>query len=147
MALLPFSLVADAAEPINDPIPARIAPSDVRVELQLLADGLGSPLLLLPAPDKSNRLFIVDQQGHVRIVQDNKLVPEPFLDVTGRLVKLIKEFDERGLLGMAFDPGFGAPQGAGKGRIFTYTSEPASRAADFPIVHDCAPIHQRADHG
>jgi glucose/arabinose dehydrogenase len=142
-ALFFLSFVGRAAEPINDPIPARIAPSDVRIELQPVAEGLGSPLLLLPAPDKSNRLFIVDQQGHVRAVQDNKLLPEPFLDVTGRLVKLIKEFDERGLLGVAFDPGYTDAQSAGKGRIFTYTSEPASRGADFPIVHGkIPPDHQ-----
>jgi glucose/arabinose dehydrogenase len=141
-ALCVSPLLTGAAEPINDPIPARIAPSDVRIELQRIADGLGSPLLLFPAPDKSNRLFVVDQQGHLRIVHDNKLLPEPLLDVTGRLVKLLKDFDERGLLGAACDPGFADAQSPGKGRIFTYTSEPATRAADFPIVHGKIP----ADH-
>jgi glucose/arabinose dehydrogenase len=115
----------------------------VRIDLQPIAQGLGSPVLLLPAPDKSSRLFVVDQQGHVRIVENNALRPEPFLDVTGRLVKLIKEFDERGLLGLAFDPGFNDAQSPGKGRLFTYTSEPASRAADFPIIHGkIPPDHQ-----
>ena len=145
LAPLIVALLARAAlgEPVTDPFPARIAKSDIRVELQSVAKGVASPLLLLPAPDATERLFVVDQAGQVRIVQNGSLLTAPFLDVMNRLVKLNKDFDERGLLGFAFDPQFNDSQTAGHHRLFTYTSEPTARLADFPIRHaDGAPDHQ-----
>ncbi|MDQ3624642.1 MAG: hypothetical protein M3463_19515, partial [Verrucomicrobiota bacterium] len=136
-------VAAGLAEPVNDPIPERIAKSDIRVELQPVARGLASPVLLLPAPDGTARLFVVDQPGQVRIVQDGALRPEPFLDVSERLAKLNKDFDERGLLGLAFDPAFNDAQSAGHRRLFTYTSEPPATRTDFANPHATgSPNHQ-----
>ncbi len=56
-----------------------------------------------------------------------------FLDVTSRLVPLgifgPNSFDERGLLGVAFDPEY-----ATTGRLYTFTSEPAVGTADFTTL-------------
>jgi glucose/arabinose dehydrogenase len=134
---------AASAEPISDPFPEKIAKSDVRVELKPVARGLVSPVLLLPVPYNPKRLLVVDQVGLVRVIEDGALREEPWLDVLSRLVKLTPEFDERGLLSVAFDPDYAKPGTPGTGRIFTYTSEPAAGRADFPIVHgDVAPNHQ-----
>jgi hypothetical protein len=77
-----------------------------RVGLRLLADGFTSPVALIAAPDRRGRRFVVDQVGVVRILTaDGRLLPEPFLDVRSRLVPLTPDFDERGLLGLAFHPG------------------------------------------
>jgi hypothetical protein len=38
---------------------------------------------------------------------------QPFLDVRGRMVPLMPDYDERGLLGLAFHPGY-----ATNGRFF-----------------------------
>lgn len=145
-ALPGLSLLASVAlaDPVADPIPARIAKSDLRVELQTVAEGLVSPVLLVAAPDGSGRLLIVDQAGSVRSVEKGALRSEPFLDVTARLAKLNKDFDERGLLGMAFDPAFGVAQAAGHRRLFTYTSERVEGRGDFPNPHakDAPPDHQ-----
>ena len=136
-SLLASLLLATAAwaAPVDDPFPAKIAKSEVRVELQPVATGLASPVLLLPAPDKSGRLFVVDQVGTVRAIEKGALRAEPFLDVRARLVELNTNFDERGLLGLAFDPGFDNPQSLGHRRLFTYTSEPATGATTFPLLH------------
>jgi glucose/arabinose dehydrogenase len=135
LAALVFASHAHAA-PVTDPFPARIAKGSVRIDLIPTATGLASPVLAIPAPgDASQRLFVVDQIGHIRVVQNNQLLPEPFLDVTGRLVELEKAFDERGLLGLAFHPGFQDPQSPGHRRLFTSTSEPAQGRADFPNPH------------
>lgn len=130
-------LFADAASaaPVDNPFPTKIAKSDIAVELQPVASGLASPVLLLTAPDKSGRLFVIDQAGTVRVVEKGALRAEPFLDVRPRLVALIKDFDERGLLGVAFDPGFNDPQSPGHRRLFSFTSEPATRPATFPFPH------------
>jgi hypothetical protein len=127
-----FSLICHVlAQPLNDPIPARIAKGDMEIELVPVVRGLASPVWLLPAPDTSERLFVVDQAGQIRVVEKEALAPQPFLDVTDRLVKLNKDFDERGLLGLAFDPHFNDRESAGYRRLFTYTSEPKTDRSDF----------------
>ena len=55
------------AEPVNDPIPERIAKGDVRIELKPIASGLASPLLVVQSPDRPERLVVVDQPGKLRV--------------------------------------------------------------------------------
>ncbi len=85
------------------------------VAIQTIASGLPAPDGLLAAPDGSGRLFVVDQTGKVLIIKGGKVLADPFLDVSARLVKLDPDYDERGLLGMAFDPDY-----AHTGRVFVY---------------------------
>jgi glucose/arabinose dehydrogenase len=142
-ALLLAAVVPAQAAPVDNPFVEKIPKGDVRIELQPVAEGLSSPVLLVAAPDGSGRLFIVDQAGLVRVIEGGKLVAEPFLDVRARLVKLMDGFDERGLLGLAFDPDFQKAGQPGQGRFFTYTSEPVADRTDFPIKHgDTPPNHQ-----
>ncbi len=131
LALAAGSISLGAGEPVDDPIPQKIAKSDVRVDLQPIADGLASPVLLLAAPGDASRLFVVDQIGRIRVLENGKLRDEPFLDVTARLVELNPDFDERGLLGLAFDPEFNQAGKPGYRRLFTYTSEPPGDHVDF----------------
>jgi glucose/arabinose dehydrogenase len=63
-----------------------------------LVDGLDKPTSMAFAPD--GRLFICEQAGRLRILQDGRLLPEPFLSVE------TDSSGERGLLGVAFDPDF-----------------------------------------
>src|SRR6185436_18936177 len=78
-----------------------------KIDLKLVADNLVSPLLLVEAPDDSKRLFIVDQVGAVWIIdKDGTKLPTPFLDIKSRLVSLQTQYDERGLLGLAFHPDY-----------------------------------------
>lgn len=72
---------------------------DVDIRLQQVAEGLQSPIFLT-APANDARLFIVEQPGRIRIVQNGNLLPAPFLDITSR----VSAGGERGLLSMAFHP-------------------------------------------
>jgi glucose/arabinose dehydrogenase len=117
-------------DPTN-PIPAVIQHGPVRVDLRPVATGLVSPVLLISAPDTSKRIFIVEQTGQVWIYQNGNRLETPFIDVASRLVTLTPNFDERGLLGLAFDPDFTNPESPGFRRIFTYSSEPVSGTADL----------------
>ncbi|MPZ63305.1 MAG: hypothetical protein GEU93_18875 [Propionibacteriales bacterium] len=102
-------------------------PKDVGV--RLVADGLTAPVTLVEPPDGTNRLFVVDQVGLIRILMpDGSLRPEPFLDLRSQIVPLMTGFDERGLLGLAFHPDY-----ATNGRFFVYYSAPlrAGAPADF----------------
>jgi glucose/arabinose dehydrogenase len=100
------------------------------IGLHLVADGLNSPVALLSPPDGTRRLFIVDRIGVIWIVSaEGVLSHEPFLDVRHKMVPLREDYDERGLLGLAFHP-----QYASNGRFFVYYSAPA--AADAPVGWD-----------
>ena len=95
-------------------------PHKEKVDLELIADGFVSPLGVVAAPDKSGRLFVIDQVGKIWIIDDagNKLTT-PFIDVTSMMVPLMPNFDERGLLGLAFHPEYKA-----NGRFFIYYQLP-----------------------
>ncbi len=75
-------------------------PSAVRLSLTMVASGLDSPLGITSARDGSNRLFVVEQAGRIRIIKASTLLDAPFLDIRSR----IASGGERGLLGLAFHP-------------------------------------------
>ncbi|MEJ2481898.1 MAG: PQQ-dependent sugar dehydrogenase [Gemmatimonadota bacterium] len=56
----------------------------------------------LAAPAGDPRLFVVEQAGRIQIVADGVVRDEPFLDISDR----VSSGGERGLLGLAFHPGF-----------------------------------------
>lgn len=135
---------------IDNPFPTPIPKGPVRIELQLVAANLTAPVQALPAGDASERMFIVDQAGKVRILDNGQVAPQPFLDVSSRLVELgffgthdEGDYDERGLLGLAFHPDYGNPNSPGFGKFYTYTSEPVGPAADFTLS---LPPNSQFDH-
>ncbi len=75
----------------------------VRIALQPIATGLTSPLFATGAHDGSGRLFVLEQGGIVWLLRGGSLAPVRYLDLTDR----IASGGERGLLGLAFAPGFG----------------------------------------
>jgi glucose/arabinose dehydrogenase/PKD repeat protein len=79
--------------------------------------GLQSPTAMAFAPD--GRLFITEQAGVVRIVSaEGQLLPTPFLTLPS-----FRSDEERGLLGLAFDPDF-----ASNGYVYIfYTPDNTSR--------------------
>lgn len=109
-------------EPTDTPVPTATPapPAPLTVSLHSVADGLNSPVALVPVDDGSGRLFIVDRVGVVYILtSEGELLPQPFLDVRDRMVELRERFDERGLLGLDFHPDFEE-----NGRLFVYYSAP-----------------------
>jgi uncharacterized protein (TIGR03437 family) len=70
--------------------------------LNRIASGLTMPTDIQHAGDGSGRLFLVEQNGRIRIFRNGALAERPFLDVTGR----VRSGGEQGLLGLAFPPGF-----------------------------------------
>jgi glucose/arabinose dehydrogenase len=98
------------------------------VSLQVIAEGMTSPVGLAAAPDDSGRLFVIDQIGKVWIINENgNKLDEPFLDVSSKIVNLNPEYDERGLLGMAFHPDY-----AINGRFFVYYTAPPPSGGPTP---------------
>jgi len=82
--------------------------------LQPIATGLNLPLGVVSAGD--SRLFLVQQRGRIVIYDGTRVLPAPFLDVSS----LVSCCDERGLLGLAFDP-----QYASNRFFFIYYTDPS----------------------
>jgi glucose/arabinose dehydrogenase len=110
--------------------PARAQDAFDALELELVADGLTSPVALVTAPGDARR-FVVDQVGVVHVLtEDGTVLDTPFLDVRDRMVELRSGFDERGLLGLAFHPDY-----AENGRLFVYYSAPLRHGALAALNH------------
>ncbi len=71
-----------------------------------VASGITAPTDIQNADDGSGRLFLVEQNGLIRILRHGVLNPQPFLDITSKT----HADGERGLLGLAFPPDFGRRQ-------------------------------------
>jgi glucose/arabinose dehydrogenase len=108
----PATPAASTAAPPGSPTPSPVAPSPadrpelaaVKVAVTGAVSGLRQPLFVTGAGDGSGRLFVVEQGGRIRVVRDGSLLPTPFLDIADR----VTAGGERGLLGLAFPPGFGS---------------------------------------
>jgi len=123
------------------PIAETISPSLIRIDLDTIASGLTAPIDLQPDPQISDRLYVVDQAGRILVIHQGQLQAEPFLDVTDRIVQPlgilgsfdVDDFDERGLLGLAFHHEFADAGMQGYHKVYTYTSEPVDGPADFTV--------------
>jgi glucose/arabinose dehydrogenase len=85
--------------PATTPAAGATPPS---IALQEVTTGLSAPLDVVTPRDGTNRLFIVEQGGLVRILANGSLLDEPFLDVRD----LTHPGGEQGLLGLAFHPNY-----------------------------------------
>lgn len=92
---------AETAMPAATPALPVVEAQVEAVNLTLVAGGLTRPLYLTHAFDE--RLFVVEQAGQIRVVENGQLRSEPFLDIQERVNSTALE---QGLLGLAFHPGY-----------------------------------------
>jgi glucose/arabinose dehydrogenase len=71
------------------------------VSFQQIASGFASPVYITSAPGDPTTLYVVEQQGDIKIVKGGK-VTGTFLDIRSR----IKSGGEQGLLSVAFHPDY-----------------------------------------
>jgi hypothetical protein len=72
------------------------------IQLEPVLSGLSSPLFVTSARDGSNRLFVLERGGVIKVLQPGDTAPTVFLDITAKVLS----GGERGLLGLAFHPQF-----------------------------------------
>ena len=104
---------ADSASPVpeTDTAPrAEVAlasatdfPDPANYHWVFTAEGFTQPLDIQHAGDGSNRLFIVERAGKIRIIENGLVLDVPFLDVSK---KVRTNGSEQGLLGLAFHPSY-----------------------------------------
>jgi len=104
-----------------------------------VASGLIAPALLTHASNGSERLFVIDQVGSIRVIQNGVLLPTPFLNLkaTGDVVTVSAGYDERGLLGLAFHPNY-----KNNGRFFVRYSKARTGAAGQPCFGTSRGCHE-----
>jgi glucose/arabinose dehydrogenase len=74
--------------------------------LKTFASGLSRPILLRNAGDGSKRIFVVQQDGQIRVFQPGASTSTVFIDLTSKILVPQSAGDERGLLGLTFHPQF-----------------------------------------
>ena len=79
-------------------------PSPSTITLSGFLTGFVAPVGLEAPDDGTGRLFVIEQGGTIRVIQNASVLPTPFLNVA----PLIESGGEKGLLGLAFHPDFGA---------------------------------------
>jgi glucose/arabinose dehydrogenase len=83
----------------------------------VVAGGLAQPTAMAIAPD--GRIFVAEQPGNLRVIENGILLPTPFVSLS------VDSNGERGLLGVAVDPSF-----AGNQFVYVYYT------ATSPYVHN-----------
>src|SRR5678815_213172 len=105
------------------------------IHLTTVATGLEAPVGFVQDPSQSNVHFVLEQGGRIRIIKDNELLDQSFLDLTD----VVGHDGFSGVMGMAM-----APDYAVSGRFFVNFITPELhsviarfvRSADDPLVAD-----------
>src|SRR5688500_10382627 len=125
-------LMASSGAWAQGPIIPTIPRGEIRINLTPIATGMAAPDYAISPPGDTSRLFVVEQNGLLRIINNGQLQPGNALNL-GPLVQVApvgtgpfnpaNANDERGFLGLAFHPGFNTPGSPGFNTLYTYTSE------------------------
>ncbi|MBK9272092.1 MAG: PQQ-dependent sugar dehydrogenase [Saprospiraceae bacterium] len=98
------------------------------IRLTQVTGNLSLPVYLTHAGD--DRIFVIEKQGRIRIIQNGILLPDPYLNIVS---KVNSRGNEQGLLGMAFHPDYASngkfyvnysAQGAGNTIVAEYLVRP-----------------------
>ena len=120
---------------IADPLPD-VPQGEIAIGLQTVVSGLSHLIGLADPNDGTGRLFLVEQEGRVKVLNsDGSISDSDFMDVSANLTPLVLDtvrYDERGLLGLALSPSF-----ASDGTLFFYASySKGNSVPDFAVSPD-----------
>jgi len=110
----------------------------IAITLLAVATNMSAPDYGISPPGDKTRLFVLEQNGLIRVLENGVLIPTPALDIQSRVQPPLvpsSANDERGLLGIAFHPGYTNPASPGYRTLYTYNSEliPASTSPTYPV--------------
>jgi len=102
--------------------------------LEEVVSGLDAPVHAAAAPGERGRLYVVEQPGRIRVLEDGTLQEQPFLDITDE----VQSGGEQGLLSVAFHPEYeengrfyvNYTNNAGDTRVAEYRAEGGTAGAD-----------------
>jgi glucose/arabinose dehydrogenase len=82
---------------------AKIFPNPSAYHWTPIISGMASPVDIQFPDDGSGRMFVIEQDGRIRIIENGQMLDPPFLDI---ISKVNSQGNEQGLLGLAFHPNF-----------------------------------------
>ena len=91
----------------------------------LVTNAVSGPVHVTQAPGDPSRLFIVEQGGRIRVVENGTLLTTPFLDISD----LTSDGPEQGLFSLAFDPDY-----ATSGLFYVYYTDDLGIPGDITIA-------------
>ena len=77
-----------------------------QIQAQKITDLLDKPIYATSIMLDVEIIFVVEQDGLIKLIKDLELEETPFLDITDRVQTPFYPGDERGLLGFTLDPEF-----------------------------------------
>jgi glucose/arabinose dehydrogenase len=108
--VLPSAVIETAAPPAVTGVTPTAAPSNVNAfpnpadyHWTPVIAGMASPVDIQFPDDGSGRMFVIEQEGRIRIIENGQMLDPPFLDI---IPKVDSQGNEQGLLGLAFHPNF-----------------------------------------
>jgi glucose/arabinose dehydrogenase len=108
-----------------------VDPAAIDLQLETVAGGFDTPVFVTQPPGDSERLFVVEKPGRIRIIEAGEVLDQPFLDVADLIDA---GSSEQGLLGLAFHPDYGS-----NGRFFIYYTAAESgdnTVAEYRVSED-----------
>jgi glucose/arabinose dehydrogenase len=122
---------ADAAPSPHDAAVATCHRSGGKVAAVPVAQVFGAATLVA-SPPGDPRLFVLEQEGRIRIIANGEPLTAPFLDLRDNIGGPVQAGGEQGLLGLAFHPRF-----AENGLLFVYHSmRGANAVASYRVSAD-----------
>lgn len=106
-----------------------MVPGTPGLRLEPYASGFDEPVYVTAPPGDVHRLFVVQQNGHIRVLTDRISADADFLDLSAS----ITSGGERGLLGLAFHPDY-----ASNGRFYVDYTDLAgdTKVSEFRVSDD-----------
>jgi glucose/arabinose dehydrogenase len=100
----PTVVAATETSPAATAVPdAQSLPDPANVTWREIVSGLEKPTDISAPGDGSGRVFVLEQPGRIRIIQNGQLLQNAYLDI----VNIVgSDASERGLLGIAFHPNY-----------------------------------------
>jgi glucose/arabinose dehydrogenase/(2Fe-2S) ferredoxin len=104
----------------------------VSLQQVLATDNLANPVYVTNAKDMTNRLFIIEQGGTIKLLQPGARTTTNFLNITSKVACC----GERGLLGLAFHPNFAGNRKFYVNYTCTTTNNPSCPATGTTIISE-----------
>ena len=136
--LLVLASLAPVAAHADSRQGAEAAPGDLTrgVGLDVVVSGM-SLAVDMAAPPGDSRLFVAEKTGRIRIIENGRALPTPFLDLTGPVQS---SANEQGLLGLAFPDDY-----ASTGRFYVHYTSDAGNGDTAVAAYTVSDDPNRAD--
>jgi glucose/arabinose dehydrogenase len=113
----------------------RIPKGTITITLDPVATGAAPDYAISPPGDNS-RMFVIEQAGQLKLMQNGVMQAGNALDISARLVgNFASANEERGFLGLAFAPNYNSPDPNAPGyhTIYTYSSEAVGTGPTYNV--------------